>query len=100
MTPEFEIINFKRFRLNVVANARIETLHTGLHWVGVHCYAPDGELIRKIHRLFAVRCRRGPERGATALKDCSLHRQARPPALERRCGKNVRGGVNQPQSPR
>jgi hypothetical protein len=33
MTPGFEIINFKRFRLNVVANARIETLHTGLHWV-------------------------------------------------------------------
>ena len=45
MTPEFEIINFKRFRLNVVANARIETLYTGLRWGEGPVYFADGDFL-------------------------------------------------------
>ncbi len=45
MTPEFEIINFKSFRLNVVANARIETLCTGLRWGEGPVYFADGDFL-------------------------------------------------------
>ena len=45
MTPEFEIINFKRFRLSVVANARIETLHTGIRWGEGPVYFADGDFL-------------------------------------------------------
>lgn len=45
MTPEFEIINFKRFRPSVVANARIETLHTGLRWGEGPVYFADGDFL-------------------------------------------------------
>lgn len=45
MTPEFEIINYKRFRLSVVANARIETLHTGLRWGEGPVYFTDGDFL-------------------------------------------------------
>ncbi|BBK43304.1 gluconolactonase [Allostella vacuolata] len=45
MNPEFEIIDFKRFRLSVVANARIERLHTGMRWAEGPVWFADGQYL-------------------------------------------------------
>jgi gluconolactonase len=45
VSPEFEIINFKRFRPSVVANARLELLHTGMRWAEGPVYFADGDYL-------------------------------------------------------
>jgi gluconolactonase len=45
MSPEFEIIDYKRFRSNVVANARLEVLHTGMLWPEGPVYVADGNYL-------------------------------------------------------
>lgn len=45
MSPEFEIINYARFRNNLVANARIEVLHTGMRWPEGPVWFADGEYL-------------------------------------------------------
>jgi gluconolactonase len=42
VSPEFEIINYQKFRLNVVANARLERLHDGMRWPEGPVYFADG----------------------------------------------------------
>ncbi|HEY4296141.1 MAG TPA: SMP-30/gluconolactonase/LRE family protein [Paraburkholderia sp.] len=45
MSPEFEIINYARFRTSLVANARIEVLHTGMRWPEGPVYFADGDYL-------------------------------------------------------
>jgi gluconolactonase len=45
VSPEFEIINYKRFRPSVVANARLELLHTGMRWAEGPVYFADGDYL-------------------------------------------------------
>jgi gluconolactonase len=45
VSPEFEIIDYKRFRPNLVANARIERIHTGMLWPEGPVYFADGDYL-------------------------------------------------------
>ncbi|MFC7398353.1 SMP-30/gluconolactonase/LRE family protein [Chelatococcus sp. GCM10030263] len=45
MSPEYEIINYKRFRPSIVANARLELLHTGMRWAEGPVYFADGDYL-------------------------------------------------------
>lgn len=41
MNPEYEIINYKRFRLSVLPSAKLELLHTGMRWAEGPVYFRD-----------------------------------------------------------
>ncbi|CAM5761882.1 SMP-30/gluconolactonase/LRE family protein [Bosea minatitlanensis] len=43
MSPEFEIIDHKRFRSAIVANARVELIHSGMRWSEGPVYFADGD---------------------------------------------------------
>lgn len=45
MSPEFEILNYKRFRNCIVANARIELLHSGMRWGEGPVFFRDGDFL-------------------------------------------------------
>lgn len=45
MSPEFEIIDYARFRNCVVANARVEQIHTGMRWPEGPVYFMDGDYL-------------------------------------------------------
>ena len=42
MNPDFELINYKRFRSCIVANAQLELLHSGMRWAEGPVYFADG----------------------------------------------------------
>jgi gluconolactonase len=45
MSPDFEIINYARFRPSLVAAARIELLHSGMRWAEGPVYFSDGDYL-------------------------------------------------------
>lgn len=45
MSPEFEIIDYERFRMCLVANARLECLHSGMRWPEGPVYFADGDYL-------------------------------------------------------
>lgn len=45
MSPDFEIINYKRFRPSLVSAARIELLHQGMRWAEGPVYFADGDFL-------------------------------------------------------
>jgi gluconolactonase len=45
MSPDVEIINYKRFRPSLVAASRIELLHTGMLWAEGPVYFADGDYL-------------------------------------------------------
>lgn len=45
MSPDFEIINYKRFRPSLVAASRIELLHSGMRWAEGPVYFADGDYL-------------------------------------------------------
>jgi gluconolactonase len=45
MSPDFEIINYKRFRPSLVAASRIELLHSGMRWAEGPVYFSDGDYL-------------------------------------------------------
>lgn len=45
MSPNFEIINYKRFRPSIVAASRVELLHSGMRWAEGPVYFADGDYL-------------------------------------------------------
>ncbi len=45
MSPDFEIINYQRFRPSLVAASRIELLHSGMRWAEGPVYFADGDYL-------------------------------------------------------
>jgi gluconolactonase len=45
LSPEFEIVDYERFRQSIVANARIEVLHTGMRWPEGPVWFADSECL-------------------------------------------------------
>lgn len=43
MSPEFEILDHQRFRSAIVANARVELIHSGMRWTEGPVYFADGD---------------------------------------------------------
>ncbi len=45
MSPEFEIVDYERFRPCLIASARLECLHSGMRWAEGPVYFADGDFL-------------------------------------------------------